>query len=316
MTGFLVAGRLNLFSFSNARQAGNICRRPSDLPGLKAARPAAPTYQVASMIRLQCPKCEKKLGVDDSKAGGVGVCPECGQKFRIPGKPPPSNKPNPNKGAAPRRQATAPAKQAAAKPAAPPSRPKEAWEEEDSSPYEVKGVEERGEDAVKVEYGIDKDYEKKVARKQKEDEKQEFRAFLGLMAIMIVIGIVLNCLWLIMPELIWAPIGIGFLIMITGTIMLLVQAFKQDVLSFLLMFFVPFYDIYFTVMHWQDARNAFALRWIGLIIYFAGFLLGGRLVLKDAMDQIEKQKQSLHGPIPVLVQEFAFHEPCGSGFQS
>src|SRR5205807_1266519 len=131
--------------------------------------------------------------------------------------------------------------------------------EEDSSPYEVKEVEERGEDAAKVEYGVDKDYEKKIARKQKEDEKQEFRAFLGLIAILIVIGIVLNCLWLIMPELIWAPIGLGFLIMITGTIMLLVQAFKQDVLSFLLMFFVPFYDIYFTVMHWQDARNAFAL---------------------------------------------------------
>ena len=40
-----------------------------------------------AMIRLQCPKCETKLGVDDSKAGGVAVCPDCGQKFRIPGKP-------------------------------------------------------------------------------------------------------------------------------------------------------------------------------------------------------------------------------------
>jgi hypothetical protein len=37
------------------------------------------------MIRLVCPKCEKKLGVDDSKAGYAVVCPRCGQKFRIPG---------------------------------------------------------------------------------------------------------------------------------------------------------------------------------------------------------------------------------------
>src|ERR1700730_9496342 len=120
MTGFLVAGRLNLFPFLNFRQAGNSCRRHLALPGPKAARPAAPTNQVASMIRLQCPKCEKKLGVDDSKAGGVGVCPECGQKFRIPGKPAGSaEKPNPGKGNPNAKKQAAPARQAAAKPSTP-----------------------------------------------------------------------------------------------------------------------------------------------------------------------------------------------------
>ena len=36
------------------------------------------------MIRFRCPKCDKTLGVDESRAGEVGVCPECKSKFRIP----------------------------------------------------------------------------------------------------------------------------------------------------------------------------------------------------------------------------------------
>jgi hypothetical protein len=38
------------------------------------------------MIRIKCPnaKCAKELGIDESKAGGVGACPNCGTKFRIP----------------------------------------------------------------------------------------------------------------------------------------------------------------------------------------------------------------------------------------
>src|SRR5205823_2105787 len=38
-----------------------------------------------SMIRLKCPKCKKKIALDDSRAGDVGKCPDCGQRFRIPG---------------------------------------------------------------------------------------------------------------------------------------------------------------------------------------------------------------------------------------
>src|SRR5947209_2414511 len=117
------------------------------------------------MIRLQCPKCETKLGVDDAKAGGIAVCPDCGQKFRIPETPAKSTaKPGAGKATPPPRKQPVPAKQAA-KPA-PPSRPREAWEDEDSSPYTVKDVEDRGDEALKVEYGVDKDYEKKIERKR------------------------------------------------------------------------------------------------------------------------------------------------------
>src|SRR4029077_5676820 len=36
------------------------------------------------MIRLACPKCKKKLGVQEALAGRVAVCPQCRSKFRVP----------------------------------------------------------------------------------------------------------------------------------------------------------------------------------------------------------------------------------------
>jgi hypothetical protein len=36
------------------------------------------------MIRIKCPKCANPLSIPDAQGGGVGVCPKCGQKFRVP----------------------------------------------------------------------------------------------------------------------------------------------------------------------------------------------------------------------------------------
>jgi DNA-directed RNA polymerase subunit M/transcription elongation factor TFIIS len=36
------------------------------------------------MIRIKCPKCAASLALEDSEAGGVGECTECGAKFRVP----------------------------------------------------------------------------------------------------------------------------------------------------------------------------------------------------------------------------------------
>jgi hypothetical protein len=39
------------------------------------------------MIGVICPKCDRKLGFDDSKAGTTGTCPACGKSFRVTGAP-------------------------------------------------------------------------------------------------------------------------------------------------------------------------------------------------------------------------------------
>jgi hypothetical protein len=36
------------------------------------------------MIRIKCPKCANSLSIPDAQGGGVGACPKCGQKFRVP----------------------------------------------------------------------------------------------------------------------------------------------------------------------------------------------------------------------------------------
>jgi hypothetical protein len=47
------------------------------------------------MIRVKCPKCASPVSVADADAGGVGSCPRCGQKFRVPtSKPPPMTPPS------------------------------------------------------------------------------------------------------------------------------------------------------------------------------------------------------------------------------
>jgi hypothetical protein len=40
------------------------------------------------MIQVACPKCQKVLPLDESLAGGVGQCPYCTQRFRVPTLPP------------------------------------------------------------------------------------------------------------------------------------------------------------------------------------------------------------------------------------
>jgi predicted nucleic acid-binding Zn-ribbon protein len=90
------------------------------------------------MIRIKCPntKCGKELGIDESKAGAVGACPNCGQKFRIP--------------AASKTAAKTPAKDATPpKPAPKPGSAnanKKHWQaDDDFDPYAVKQeVEEKG----------------------------------------------------------------------------------------------------------------------------------------------------------------------------
>jgi ssDNA-binding Zn-finger/Zn-ribbon topoisomerase 1 len=41
-------------------------------------------YREQQMIRTRCPKCNKRLGIDDGAEGTIVGCPICKQKFRVP----------------------------------------------------------------------------------------------------------------------------------------------------------------------------------------------------------------------------------------
>jgi len=39
---------------------------------------------VLLMIRVECPKCEQVLRIDEELAGSASTCPECSGRFRVP----------------------------------------------------------------------------------------------------------------------------------------------------------------------------------------------------------------------------------------
>jgi hypothetical protein len=262
------------------------------------------------MIRVQCPKCDKKLALDDSKAGGVGACPACGQRFRVPG----TRSQTPDTPNADKVRASGPSRQADAKksvtakqrpaakqtaPQQPPARSKEPWEEEDSSPYAVR-EEPESDNRPKVEYGIDKDYEKKVERKQQEEEQKETRGFIGLIFVLIFLWILMGVMPFIMTELMWVTIGLGQILSFTGGVMLLVAAFRESLGQGLLVLFVPFYHIYFAIMHWKDTRNALVIMYIGSFINITGLIIGGAALLKDFNEFKEKHMSSQAVPAALV----------------
>ena len=66
---------------------------------MTGTRPGAGKAE-GTMIRFQCGKCGKKLGIADTEAGLTVTCPQCGTKLRIPGErkpgaPAPTPKPKP-----------------------------------------------------------------------------------------------------------------------------------------------------------------------------------------------------------------------------
>ena len=44
------------------------------------------SFENAENIIFDCPKCQKKLSVDKSRAGISARCPNCGKRIRIPAK--------------------------------------------------------------------------------------------------------------------------------------------------------------------------------------------------------------------------------------
>jgi len=233
------------------------------------------------MIRFKCPKCEKRLQVDDSKAGGNGVCPQCGEKFRIPGdtaKTPDRPKPSESK-KPPSKHPAGPGREAAIQPAQKSTpRPEESWERRDSTPYAVQKQAERDEDpldkyrprpkydgdAVESEFAFDRDYSKKRKKKKEHEAARLGRIqtiVLGVGLVVVGVGLVLFAYFVKDYELV--PRTLAGLIAGGGFIGLLLAAQEEGTAPLLLCLFVPFYNIYFAITHWKSAGKYLLMAYIG-----------------------------------------------------
>jgi hypothetical protein len=68
---------------------------------------------------------------------------------------------------------------------------------------------------------------------------------------------------------------IGWLVSLVGGIMLLIVAFKENILWGLGCIFVPFVALIFIVMHWEASKKPFFIELAGAVLVIIGILLGG-----------------------------------------
>lgn len=66
---------------------------------------------------------------------------------------------------------------------------------------------------------------------------------------------------------------IGLLIFVIGGFMFLVAAFQESALWGLACLFVPIVQLFFLIVHWQEAKKGFGLQLVGIIIMIAVAIL-------------------------------------------
>jgi hypothetical protein len=257
------------------------------------------------------------MSVEDSKAGSIGTCPECGQKFKIPGTSPAANQPKskPVNAKAPGKQPAA--KGAPAKPPVPPrpSRPKYDWEEEDSSPYDVAEQDEPTEAAKLVARDSfrDKEYERLRKKKERELQLEDRKQNVAFLGTMLLLWIALSLATYFLQDYFYVPLGIAALLAVIGQLWLIVVAFKHSTQDGLLVLFVPLYNLVFAIKHFGAAGKPLILSIAGSLI--AGTVLGvaigsmGSDKFEQKINDLKEGKFSIQpAPQQLLVQNRFSHE--------
>jgi hypothetical protein len=224
------------------------------------------------MIRLNCPNCAKKLGVQEAMAGRMAICPQCKGKFRVPEEeiiiteaaveeavtaapkpPPPLPKPRP------------------------PARDRD--DEDDEEP--VRRKRRRYED----DNDLDDEDEPRPRKKKKKRKKKAAAAFGGLNPIvvaLIVMGVaLLACVVLLVvsPTLAKPVWQVGQIVAGVGAIWCLVIAFQDSAAAGLMCLFIPFYNLYYLIAHFEECQRPLFLYLLGLGMVIAAFMFGGVAVM-------------------------------------
>jgi hypothetical protein len=276
------------------------------------------------MIRVSCPKCQKKLGLDDSKAGGVGVCPGCGAKFRVPkpaasgtGPAAPSKKPSaPAKDVGIRAGAKAEAKAKPTPPAAPPPKQASADDDDGAIPYLVvknptpppepkKRRKQMSDDEID-EIGVDKEYLKKRKKKKKERESSGMSGSLIAAVALLVIWIGMSLLVWLKPDAVLIPIWFGRVVAFIGWVWLLILAFDEGFLFALLVFFLsPIGAIVLCVIRPYEAMKPCMVHIAGWLIQLTAALIYGMHIFTGTVDLDDLDDASL--TVPTYLAHLGWH---------
>lgn len=133
----------------------------------------------------------------------------------------------------------------------------------------------------------------------------------GVLLLMMLVGLFSPIAALILAVL---AIGIGCLALFVGKIVLMVESSREDSTQALLVFFVPFYSLFYQISRWPRTRTSVQVMTIGLlgvafaplILFAAVFAAGGN----DPFDNLGKNRVAQNGNQPGGNQR-AFPGPAG-----
>jgi hypothetical protein len=206
------------------------------------------------MIRFRCPKCAKKLGVDDSRLGEVVICPGCQGRLRIPVR---------KNGEEPGQAVYKISRPTGEEEPFPPVRRRKRAEDEDGPSSDSEAAESRP-----------------VPRRRKKRRKTPaglpwgLDGFVAAILGVAVVGLVSLVLAWIWPTATFMPLGLGLVLIWVGAIWFLVMAFQDSLAAGLLCLFVPFYGLYYLVTHFDEVKRPFLVQLLGVVVVMVGSCTG------------------------------------------
>jgi hypothetical protein len=248
------------------------------------------------MIRLTCPKCEKKLGIDDRFAGQIATCPRCKTRILVPSDEPETEESSEEIPEAKELKEVYGVEPVVEVPPAEPT-PKPAKQKEDGKPAKEKEngkpVKEKEDSKLAPTDAADEEEKAAVGEAKEGDEadsKTELRVTGTLKSPMEAL-LSLNWLWLLLlaigssslllsmlanlvPRVAYGVFAVGMLLLIWGWIWVLVRVFNESILQGLLCFVMPPYFLYFFSAHYDDYHRPFFVTMTGLLITMMGFCGG------------------------------------------
>jgi hypothetical protein len=259
--------------------------------------------------------------MDESLAGKRGRCKACGHGFVVPGKPKSSVAPAPAP-ARSRPAATATAK----RPAEPPPVdvfgldepgsadddvptllvdgpvPEMELDDERVPVMEVDGDGDEGEQVLprtRIRAREPEPEKPKAKKKKKRKRGESSSSFDDIVDKMLIAAVVFA--FALLGVSMFSTVGralslgllsLGFLVLAAiGTIGLLVVAFQESVICGLLMFFVPFYVLYYVATRWEESKRFFKIYLVGVLMFAFAVFLGGVHAGRAAADQVRMREQ-------------------------
>ncbi len=215
------------------------------------------------MIQFLCPGCQQSFTVDNSRANSIGTCPKCSSRFYVPESPDAPAPPPP----LPVRKSPTPAEPVTLK--------RHRYEDDEPRRNSRKRTDDWDDDEEDDEEDDEPVRRTKRRRKKKKshgifEDGNSFSTFLlGYVGISILLIAVSSAI----PQVIFLPLVIGWLVGTGAGIWFTVLTFQDSLEAGLLCLFLPFYALYYLITNFDYVSKSFYLSLISSLMMFVSLIV-------------------------------------------